>query len=643
MKKLKFLFHLLFFVSFTVSHSQEEVLFTVDDDKVTSQEFLRVYKKNLDLVKDDSQKDVDNYLELFVNYKLKLKEAYDLKLHEKPAYQRELKNYRAQLVKSYLTDHKVTDALVKEAYERVTNEVKASHILIRLQEHETDTADAFKQITELRERLVNEDFSSLQKELHNGSTIFVEDLGYFSGFKMVYDFETVAYNTLVGQVSQPFRTKFGYHVLKVFEKRPSRGEVRVAHIMVAKKTKDDGESFEKRINDIYKKLQSGESFESLAKQFSDDRSSASKGGELAKFKSGQLSSVVFEDMAFSTPEGEISKPFETQYGWHIIKSIEKIENPSFDDMRSDLELKVKRDSRSKLINTSLVTKLKKQYNVVNDKPDLSYFISALDSSFYKRNWKLPTDIPQKSILTVGDKEFTYQDFLNHLSRAQKRYKANETFTNLVNRLYDDFLNESVRSYHEDNLENVDDEFAQVVGEYRDGLLLFDLMENKIWNAAKNDTIALQDFYNRNKSKYTWEERIDAVVASSSDKKVLSQIKKQLEDGERIDVIEESVSTDESLNVIFTKDAMTRDHQLLPNNFEFKKGISNIYENNESYHLVVVDAVLPKTTKTLDEARGFVVTDFQDEIETNWLKELREKYTVKVNETALMTIKGSLKK
>ena len=460
---------------------------------------------------------------------------------------------------------------------------------------------------------------------------------------MVYDFENKAFNTAVGEVSQPFRTKFGYHVVKVFDKRTSRGEVKVAHIMVAKKNKDGLEASEKRVNDIYKKLQNGESFESLAKQFSDDKSSANKGGELAKFKSGQLSSVIFENKAFSLKEGEISKPFETQYGWHIVKSIDKIENPNFEDIKSDLEAKVRRDSRSKLINSSLNSKLKKQYNIDTNKPDLSYFISALDSSFYKRSWSLPQSIPQKQILTVGEKDYTYTDFSNHILRAQKRYKANESFTNLVNRLYDEFLDVSVRQYHEDNLENVDQEFAQVVGEYRDGLLLFDLMEDKIWNAAKNDSIALQNFYDKNKSNYNWDTRIDAVIASSSNKKALMQIKKQLEKGERIDVIEESVSNDESLDVIFTKDIMTKDHQLLPEKFEFKQGLSKIYNHNDSYHIVLVDKVLPKTTKTLEEARGFVVTDFQEEIEINWLKELRDKYKVKINKKAISKIKESLKK
>ena len=642
-KRFSILITLFLTLGFSVQSQEGESLFTIDNAGIYPKEFLRIYKKNLDLVKDDSQKDVDNYLDLFINYKLKLKEAYELKLHEDPSYVQELKNYRSQLVKNFLTDNKVTDALVREAYNNVTNEVKASHILIRLQEQDTDTIDTYNQIMKLRERFINEDFSVLQSELHNGSTIFVEDLGYFSGFKMVYDFEKVAFNTNVGEVSQPFKSQYGYHVVKVFEKRPSRGEVKVAHIMVSKKQNDTLENSEKRINDIYKKLNQGESFESLAKQFSDDKSSASKGGELAAFKSGQLSSIVFENMAFSLDKGDISKPFETQYGWHIVKSIDKIGNPTFEEIRSELEVKVKRDSRSKLINTSLVSKLKKQYNVTTVKPDLSYFVEIVDSTFYKRVWKPSETVPNKILVKIENKDFVYQDFINHILRAQRRYKGQEPIYKLVDRLYVEFLDASVKSYHEDNLENVNEEFAQVVGEYRDGLLLFDLMEDKIWNAAKNDSVALQAFYDKNKSNYIWEERADGVIASASKESEVLKVKKQLEAGITIEELEETISNDEKIDVIFTKDLFTADHQLLKPGFQFKKGLSDIYEHNNAYHIVLVDAILPRAEKTLEEARGFVVTDFQDALEKKWLKDLRSKYKISINKDALKQIKETLKK
>ena len=370
---------LLFFVIFTNAQiKKDDVLFTVENTPVLASEFLRVYNKNLDLVKDESQKDVDGYLTLFINFKLKLIEARALGFDKKLQYIKELESYKKQLAKNYLTDHKVTDHLVKEAYERISYDVKASHVLVKIAEHERDTTTAYATILKFRERLLNEGFENIQKEIHNGKTIFAEDLGYFSGFKMVYDFENVAFNTPVGEVSQPFRTSFGYHVVKIFDKRKSRGEVTVGHIMISNNQKDSIIKPEVRIQEIYKLIQQGENFESLAKQFSDDKSSAKNGGKLAAFKSGQLSSTEFEDIAFNLKEiNNISKPFKTDYGWHIAKLLRKNPVPSFEDSKSELELKVQRDSRSKLINTALLDTLKKRYNIQSTNPDLAYFESIL--------------------------------------------------------------------------------------------------------------------------------------------------------------------------------------------------------------------------------------------------------------------------
>jgi len=243
---------------------------SVDGEAVKASEFVRVYSKNLDLVQDETQKDIDAYLELFVNYKLKIKEAKRLGLDKDQKYLREFDNYKQQLTKNFLNETQVTDALVKEAYDRYKQEVKASHILIMMDESDNDTLEVYNRLLNLRERLMNESFEKVQKEVHNGSTVFAEDLGYFSVFKMVYDFENVAYNTNIGDVSMPFRTRFGFHIVKVFDKRLSRGEVTVEHIMVSHNQTDSTLVPEVRINEIYKKIEQGENFESLAIQFSDD-------------------------------------------------------------------------------------------------------------------------------------------------------------------------------------------------------------------------------------------------------------------------------------------------------------------------------------------------------------------------------------
>tara|TARA_R110002049_G_scaffold226185_2_gene398180 strand:- start:7743 stop:9698 length:1956 start_codon:yes stop_codon:yes gene_type:complete len=641
-------FLLVLFLSNT--HAQklnDTVLFTVDDTPVYTSEFLRVYNKNIDLVQDESQKDVDSYLTLFTNYKLKLKEAKALELDKKPSYLKELESYKKQLSKSFLTDNKVTDALVEEAYERISTEVKANHILVRVSENASpkDTLEAYNKALKLRDRALKEGFETVRKEVHNGQTVFGEELGYFSGFKMVYDFENAAYNTKVGEISMPFRTRFGYHFIKVFDTRKSRGEVTVAHIMLSKQETDTTAGTpESRIQDIYKKIQQGEDFESLAKQFSDDKSSSEKGGSLSPFSGGQLSAPEFEDAAFALKEiGDVSKPVESKFGWHIIKLYDKKTTPSFEDMKSELAAKVKRDERSKLIDEALVEKLRKQYNISETQPNLDYFVSILNDDYYKRAWKLPADFDgQKPLVKIKEKQLTYKDFGDFLVESQQNIKSKLTNTVLVSQQYEAFLNANLVQYQEANLENDNEDFAHILNEYRDGLLLFDLMETTIWNAAKTDSIAIQDFYSKHKNSYVYPERVDAVVASSANQKTVKKVAKLLEKNMAPEQIKKLVNSNGEVNIIFTSGIMEKGHQALPSNYEFKKGISKIYKHNDSFIVVQTKEILPESLKTFDEAKGSIISDYQVYKEKSWLDTLKDKYKVIINHNALDTVKTQIK-
>ena len=650
--KIKFSIALFaLFISFNciAQFNPNDVLFTVDDESILASEFIRVYNKNLDLVKDESQKDIDNYLDLFVDFKLKLQEAKKLGLDKKPNYIRELKNYRKQLAKNYLTDTNVTEALIEEAYDRTAHEVKAAHVLVRLMENAPaqDTLRAYNEITALRGRVLDEGFETVKKEVHNGQTIFAEDLGYFSGFKMVYDFESAAYNTPVGELSQPFRTRFGYHIVKVFDKRKSQGEVEVAHIMISKnqKSKDSTkQNLEQRINDIYTKLQQGESFESLAKQFSEDKSSSSKGGKLSPFSGGQLSSKQFEDAAFTlTEKDEISKPLETDFGWHIIKLFNKKPVESFEKMRGKLEMKVKRDSRSKLINKAFVNKIKKEFKVEENEEAINYFSTIVDDTYFSRKWSIPSSLDKGKLLNkVGDKQITYNDFASYLQNSQRKNKTKKALKDIVKEQYTEFLNQTVLSYYEDNLENESEEFANVVDEYRDGLLLFDLMESEIWNAAKTDTLGLKEFYNKNKDQYFLNERVDAIVASTSKEKNAKKVAKYFTEGWTEDQISKALNKKGKVNVIFTSGIMDKNHQALPSQFQFKNGISKVYNHNKSYIVANVNNLLPKEQLSFKDAKGKVVSDYQDKIEKQWMQNLHNTYKVIVNKEVLNKVKAQIK-
>ncbi len=308
-----------------------EVLFTIDNKPFYTDEFVRVYNKNLDLVKDESQKDLNNYLDLYLAYKLKVTKAYELDLDKESRYINELNSYRTQLAKEYLTDKKVTDELVQEAYQRSLKEVRASHILFLVNEDALpqDTLKVYQKAISVRNRILKgEDFKALAEQFSEDPSAKENkgDLGYFSAFRMVYPFENGAYNTKVGEVSEPIRSRFGYHLIYVADVRDNRGDVIAGHIMLSKsEDKAKNEENAQKIKDIYQKLQQGEKFEDLAKQFSDDKTTSEQGGKLAKISSGQLNSVVFEDAVFSLKNnGDYTKPVETEFGWHIIKLFEKI-------------------------------------------------------------------------------------------------------------------------------------------------------------------------------------------------------------------------------------------------------------------------------------------------------------------------------
>lgn len=645
--KPRFKILLLVLLALNVSFAQEkdEVLLTVDDEPIMTSEFLRVYNKNLDLVKDESQKDVDGYLKLFTEYQLKLKEAKRLKLDEDTKYQREFLRYKKQLTKNYLSENKVTDALVKEAYERNSFDVNASHVLVRLDGNAKDTIEAYNQVLKLRERVLKEGFDTVKADVHNGQTIFLEDLGYFSAFKMVYDFETAAYNTPKGEISMPFRTQFGYHVVKVNDKRPSRGTITAAHIMIALQQKDSLLNPEERINDIYKKLQQGEKFESLAKQFSDDKSSARNGGKLSSFKSGQLSSTIFEDHAFALKnDGDISQPFKSEYGWHIVKRISLEPIQSFEELKPTIESKVKRDSRSQLINEAMVDELKKRYEISYNSEAKKYFTPLLDDNYFARSWRLPEDFDKdKIVFTIGNRSFTYGEFGHHLMSAQRNY-ANKKgdFSVIVDNEFDKFFENSILQYREDNLELENEDFANILKEYRDGLLLFDLMEKEIWNKASKDTVGLEAFYQKHKAKYQWSDRVDVVIATSANEDYAKKALKMMKKGKSEEEIKKALDTDSQKNIIFTKGVFNTNDPKLPAHLKIEQGVSEIYSHNDAFHVIDVKSVLPAGNKTLEEAKGNVINDYQTEIEANWINSLHKRFKVELNEKALEKVKTKIK-
>ena len=631
----------------------KEVLFTIDNHPYYIDEFVRVYNKNLDLVKDDSQKDLDKYLELFLGYKLKVEKANKLGLQNSVTYQNELKSYRNQLSKNYVNDSKVTNELVQEAYNRMTKEVRASHILILVDEGASpeDTLKAFNKIKDIKNRLnAGEDFVKVAQQFSEDPSVKENngDLGYFSAFRMVYPFENAAFNTNVGEVSKPFRTRFGYHLVKVVDKRDNRGEVTVAHIMIVKPSTPDAQleaKAKQTIDDIYQKIQQGEGFESLANQFSEDKSSASKGGVLQRFGSGQLSSEEFENVAFSLQnKNDISKPFQSQFGWHIVKLIDKHPVLSLTDMKNELEEKVRKDERSLLITNSLAKKLRAKYPQTKDSKVLASVKKIITDDFYSQTWETPLNLKDynKTILTINkSKQVSAVAFLNFIHVQQKSKIKTKPISKLVDELFEKFIDEQVTTYYNENLENEFPEFKYVMDEYRDGLLLFDLMDREIWTKAKTDTLGLSNYFKQNIQNYQWKKRFDANIFSSTDKDVIAKAKKFLEKGKSIDYIKEKLNKDGKINIMVKSGLFEEDYDILPQYTNLSKGVSNVVTKDQYHFVVEVKEVKQAEAKKLTDCTGKAVNDYQQYLESNWVNELRKEFDVKVNAAVFETIKKQL--
>jgi peptidyl-prolyl cis-trans isomerase SurA len=634
-------------------NSKKEVLFTVDDKPYYTDEFSRVYKKNLDLVKDESQKDLDQYLDLFIGYKLKINKAYKLGLQNGSQYQTELRSYRNQLAKNYLTDSKVTNELVQEGYNRSLKEVNASHILLMLDENAApaDTLRVYNQMLDIRNRVLKgEDFGKLANQMSQDPSAKENngDLGWFSAFRMVYPFESAAYKTPKGQISMPIRTRFGYHLVKVNDIRDNRGEVNVAHIMILKPVGGDAEAQAKArntIQDIYKKLQQGESFAELAKQFSDDKSSSTKGGNLNRFGSGQLSSEAFENVAFGLKNpGDISEPFETEFGWHIVKLHAKHALKTYDELRPEIEAKVGKDERSRLAAESMNEKLRKQFPVRREAKIYTAATKAVTDKWYEGTWALPeqTKAFDGKLFQINDKVISGTDFLRFVEGQQKIGSTIRPVAKLVDDLYQKFVDQQLNQYYNDNLETQFPEFGNVMDEYRDGLLLFELMEKEIWEKSKTDTVGLQKFYDLHKDRYQWKDRLDVIIASSTQEKFIKQAQKMLKQGKTADEIKSAINTSDLVNVMTNSGVFEKGSEVLPKDVPFKEGMTDIIRQGEYYFVVKVNKVLPAGPKTLDEARGRVINDYQQSLEENWVQELRKEFSVNVDKKVFEKVKSELK-
>lgn len=635
-----------------VNAQKQDVLLTIGKEKITVDQFEKVYNKNNVNTKGIDPKSVEEYLELYINFKLKVKEAEALGMDTVKAYQEELRGYVNQLSAPYLVDREFNEELVKEAYNRLKSDVKASHILIKVDKDAApeDTLKAYNKVMEIRKKLLKgEDFGTLAATESSDPSAKQNKgaLGYFSAFRMVYPFETAAYTTKVGEISMPVKTRFGYHLLKIDDKRPAFGEIRAAHIMVALKpdaSTDEKVKAEQKINELYQKLQNGEDFRELAGKFSDDIGSSRRGGELPQFGTGRMVKE-FEVEAFALKnDNDYSKPFLTEFGWHIVKRLSKVELKSFEEEKDELKKKVERDGRSRNSQSSLVAKLKKQYGVKEYTKSLKKILAKFDSTLYTGNVdKADLEKFKGKILVINDKQFkktqtvySQKDFINYVL-GLKRNGVPKDLNGALQNAYKDFVQREMLKYEESILALKYPEYAALVQEYRDGILLFELMEKKVWKKAVLDTTGLESFYGSHKNEFMWDKRVDANIYTCSNKANAEAVIKMLNEGKSDSAILAVINKESQLAVDIRSGKFSKKDNSIIDGLTWEKGISKVVEKDNSFYVINIKEILKAQPKKLNEAKGAITSAYQNHLEKQWIKELREKYQYQVNKDAVKLV------
>lgn len=650
--------NILFTVQLTaitlVSFAQKNnpVLMTVNGKEVRQSEFINIYTKN----NPDPQYDkasLDEYMELFIKYKLKVTEAETLKMDTITKFKNELNGYKEQLARPYLTDNEMNDELVKQAYYRKSHEVKASHILIQ----DVNAKEAIRSGAVFGEAELKR-ITEIKAEIESGKITFEEAakkysqdpsakqnnglLGYFSAFQMVYPFEEAAFTTPVGKISDPVKTTFGYHIVKVLDKRKARGRIKVAHIYTKAPetgTAEQKSKAKKKINEIYELLESGKNFEKLAEEYSEDKTSAKKGGELDWFTTGRML-PKFEETSYNlAKKGDYSKPIKTSYGYHIIKKIDYEPIASFEKMENELKARISKDVRSSKSKRSFIDKLKKEYHFKDyskkwmNAYQLAYNLS--DNEEALRNFK-------------NKKAFRYSLKKGWFSKKNKVYVG--TFTNYlnqttakgkvidVNKKYDAFVDQAMMDFERSRLEYKYPEYKALMQEYKDGILLFELTDQKVWKKASRDTTGLEAFYEKNKTNYMWDKRADVEIYTAVKKENIDKTYALLKDsGFNANTVVKTVNKSSQLNVSVDAGKYEIDKRDELKGIRLTEGISTPFIMDGKFIIVKTYKLIPPSIKKLDETKGIVISDYQNQLEKDWIEELRKKYPITINKDVLYSL------
>ena len=619
--------------------ANDPVLFTVGTTPITVSEFKYIYSKTNGKKADFSQKSLQEYLDLYVKFKLKVQKAKALKLDTIPSLKRELDGYRSQLASSYLLDKEVLDDLVKEAYERLQTDVGISHIFISTAE---DEASALEKIL-IVENKINTgkiNFEAAAKKYSEDPATAAEGgyLGYITAFslKSFYEIESAAYTLNTGDLSKPIRSKYGYHLVKVNDKRPARGEMEAAHIFIGVQDKANEAAAQKEIRRIYKALQGGMKFKDAAGKFSQDRATKGKGGSLGIISIKNKLDKAFEETIFRLKaDGDYSQPFRSAVGWHIVQRVKKRELGSLDQMNRGLKERIKRDSRFKVVQERFVERIKKENNFKEIANTLETFESGLDETFLTYQWKYTKSDVNAPIFTIGDQQTNVSDLVGFLSKSggiRVRQAKNSTAKKVFATLYKDFVHQRLMKYEESQLPVKYPDFKSLMREYEEGILLFEATNILVWGKAAKDTVGLKQFYENNKKEYTWEERVEVTTYQMANEhptklKAARRLAKRKKSEKVLAVTNKAQKILNATTKTYEKGQDKKVDAL-----KWRKGFvgDNIVEGDAVYFLKV-EKVIEARPKSFQDARGYVIADYQEFLEKEWITNLRIEYPVKIEQ------------
>jgi peptidyl-prolyl cis-trans isomerase SurA len=643
---------IMFFSSVVFSglFSQESpVLLSLGDEEVTLDEFERIYRKNNSETSMNRQTP-EEYLDLFINFKLKVMEAEALGMDTTRKFIDELEGYRKQLARPYMTDNETREEMMKEAYERAQFDINASHILIKLPQDPSaeDTLAAYERIMEIRERIIaGEPFDVVARATSDDASAQRNggNLNYFTVFSMVYPFENVAYHTPVGEVSMPFRSDYGYHILKVNDRRPARGQIKVAHIFIrtTENMSDEQkvEAYEKA-QMVYDSLQLGADFGHMARTYSEEPNSARSGGEIPYFGTGRMI-PEFEDACFAIEEnGDISEPVKSVIGWHIIKLIDKKGIGTYAEMKPELQEKINRGGRSEVATEKYLSKLKEEYGYSEHPAALGPVHEKADTTLLSGDWvagNLLSD--QELLLQIGTKMVDAGEFAAYVESKQTTVRSVSPQA-LVDELFKQFSRETILQYEESKLPEKFPEFRYIYEEYHDGILLFDIMDQRVWSKAVTDTAGLEAFHREHREDYMWPQRVEAFQVSFTDGADAEQLRKASKR------ILKGKWDENELNERFcTRDTVpciTLSHLLVVEGENERvdalnriEGPGPLFEEENGHGFIIIKGVRNPEPKELDEARGQITSDYQNYLESEWISELKQKYPLEVNRELLSRI------